>query len=196
MAQSTADSLAAAARTHAPIGAAMGVGASVLSYVLTYALLVVDGLDTSASESWRLVGLVWYSAHNVEVVGRASGAGRTISESANLLADDGWIPVDVGTAVPTVVYYVVPVVALVLAGFATVRVVDARLDSAEAAGVAGATVALGAVVAAVLGRFLFEIALSAFGAQASAAPSLLTAVLLAGLLYPAIFGGLGGVAAR
>ena len=195
MAQTATDSLADAARSHASTGAAVGLAASLVSYALTYVLLVLDGLDTAEAESWRLVGLVWNSAHNVEIVGTASGAGRTVSESVNLIVDDAWIPVDLGSALPSVVYYLVPVVVLVLAGYATVRMAGEGVDSIEAGAGAGATVALGAVVAAAVGRFLFEITISVLGAEATAAPALLPAILLAGLLYPAVFGALGGVAA-
>ncbi len=195
MARSQSNSVAAVARSHALTGAAMGVGAAVLSYLLTYLLAVVDGLETSEQAAWKVVGLIWYSAHNVEIVGRASGFGGSVTDSANVVVNDGLLPVDIGTAVPALLYYVVPVLALVFGGYLTVRLAGDRLGSVGEGAVAGATVAIGATVVAILGRFLFEITVTWFGAQASAAPSLLPAVLLVGILYPVVFGGLGGAAA-
>jgi hypothetical protein len=173
----------------------MGVGAAVLSYLLTYLLAVVDGLETAEQAAWKVVGLIWYSAQNVEIVGTASGFGSTVTDSANVVVSDGLLPFELGTAFPAALYYVAPVLALVLAGYLTVTVVDARLESVGSAAIAGATVALGATVAAILGGFLFEITVTWFGAEASAAPSLLPAVLLVGIVYPVVFGGLGGAAA-
>lgn len=181
-------------RAHAPTGAVFGATSFLLSYVLTYAFVVIDGVDTSDG-GWTLVGLVLYSAHNVETVASASGVGGSVTGSFNLIHNSLSEFTDLGSAVPTLFYYLVPVVALLVAGFLTVRVVDDRAASVGAGAAAGATVALGYLVLAVVGRFVFEVSQSAFGAQVTLAPDLVTAVVLLGIVYPVVFGAIGGAAA-
>jgi hypothetical protein len=85
--------------------------------------------------------------------------------------------------------YVVPPVLLIAAGFAVSRVVGATepTDGAKA----GAFVLAGYLPLAVIGAFLFRYTVG----DGTIAPDLITAVLLAGMVYPAVFGAVGGAGA-
>lgn len=187
---STADAL----REHAPVGFLVGVTSFLAVYVLTYAYVVLDGVDTSDG-GWKLVGLVLYSAHNVETVTTASGAGQTLSNSVNLLSNGFSGLTNFGSTVPTIVYYVTPAVVLAVAGFLVVQRVGPLSGPISTDAAVGATVALGYFALAVVGLLLFRVSRSAFGAQATVAPDLVTGLVLLGLAYPAVFGAIGGAAA-
>lgn len=171
-------------------GAVAGMAAFVVGYVVTYAwrapsvsdslrglnfLAQLLGVDTIPT--WKGVGWLFFGAHGVATRFPLPGGG---TELVNMVEQSGD-----GTV--AVLYVLVPLL-LVLAGAATARLADA-IDSAEAA-VAGATVAVGYVVMAALGTFLFAHAIGDTGA--SIAPDPVTGLLLAGVVYPAVFGGIGG----
>lgn len=183
-----------ALREHAPVGFIAGVASFLAVYVLTYAYVVLDGVDASDG-GWKLVGLVLYSAHNVETVTTASGAGQTLSNSVNLLSNGFSGLTNFGSTVPTIVYYVTPAVVLAVAGFLVVQRVGPLSGAISTGAAVGATVALGYLALGVVGLLLFRVSRSAFGAQATVAPDLATGVILLGLAYPVVFGAIGGAAA-
>ena len=167
------------------VGALAGLGAYLLGYLVTY-LVTADPirnsvasrmLDVLTGESavWKLVGWVFYGEHFVDAIVPGLLAG---SNAVNLV-----------TAVETVPEYlfVVPPLALVLAGAVAAQVTTAPRPTEGA--VAGALVVLGYLPAAVVGAFVFTITVG----DVSAGPDLVTAVLLAGVAYPLVFGIVGGV---
>jgi len=168
-------------------GALAGVLAWVLGYVLTYLLTATD-LDDSAlnafiefaegeSATYELVGWVFYNAHFVDV--RYVNV-APFSPPRNFIGgEDGF----------TVLLYVLPPLLLFGAGLAVCRYRDVA-DTAEGA-VTGALVLPGYLVLSVAGVFLFEVTVG----DASGAPALLPALVVAGLLYPAVFGAAGGAVA-
>ncbi|UIP01140.1 transporter [Halobaculum sp. CBA1158] len=169
-------------------GAAAGVGAYLLGYLATYVTQAgavrdrLSGLNFLAElfggegiAAWQGVGWYFYNAHFVATVSPSFGGG---TRSTNFLA----------TAEANLAYlYVVPPVALLAAGVAVAALRGAD-DPAD-----GAVAALGVVPAyfllAVVGAFAF-----AYGAgdAGSVHPEYVTAALLAGVVYPAVFGGIGG----
>jgi hypothetical protein len=171
-------------------GAAAGLAAFLVGYVLTYAwrapsvsdslqglnflaqLLGIDAIPT-----WKGVGWLFYGAHGVATRFPTPGGG---TELINLVEQSG-------DGAVALLYVIVPVL-LVLAGAATARLVDAD-DTTEAA-LAGATVAVGYLVLAAVGTVLFAHGIGDTGS--SIAPDPVTAILLAGVLYPVVFGAVGG----
>ena len=168
-------------------GALAGVLAWVLGYVLTY-LLTATELDDSAlnafvefaegeSATYELVGWVFYNAHFVDV--RYVNV-SPFSPPRNFVGgEDGF----------TVLLYVLPPLLLFGAGLAVCRYRGVAETAAGA--VTGALVLPGYLVPSVGGVFLFEVTVG----NASGAPALLPAIVLAGLLYPVVFGAAGGVVA-
>jgi len=169
------------------VAAGAGLLAWLIGYVLTY-LLTATEVDDSAlnavvqfaegeSATYELVGWVFYNAHFVDVryvnVAPFSPARHFIG------GEDGL----------TVLLYLLPPLLSFGAGLAVGRY-RGIADTAEGA-VTGALVVPGYLVLSVVGVFLFEVTVG----DASGAPALLPAIVLAGLLYPAVFGAAGGAVA-
>lgn len=166
-------------------GAGVGAGAYLLGYLLIYLatsgsmeerltgfnfLAELFGGQTVAV--WQGVGWLFYNAHFVAT--RSTG-GLGGTRSINFIAESD----EPGA----VLLYLVPIVLLVVAGLLVARW-DGAQETADAA-TAGVTVVFGYLPLAILGRFLFQY-------DGSVAPDIVTAVLLAGAVYPLVFGALGG----
>jgi len=159
----------------------------VVGYVLTYVLVSSDVRDSGLNQfaqafgdgdaTYELVGWVLFNAHFVDVV---IDAGFFGSRTATFVGgEDGF----------TTLLYVVPPALLVAGGLAVGR--SQGVTDVDAGAVAGALVVPGYLVLCVVGAVLFRV--EAGGAAGE--PDLLPAVLLAGLVYPLVFGALGGVLA-
>jgi hypothetical protein len=175
-------------------GALVGAGAYVAGYVLTFLLVIVDGVEGQGDiETWKAVGWVFYNAHNVDLAFTGSGGGATITESFTLFEEGAS---NLASTVPQFVYFVVPAVALAVAGYvAYQRSATAGLGGAQAAAV-GATILVGYLALVVVGRFLFQASGAFLGADLAIAPELGTAVVLAGIVYPLVLGAGGALLAR
>lgn len=167
--------------------AVAGVLAWVVGYLFTYLLVASDiresGLNQFAQTfgdgdaTYELVGWVFFNSHFVDAI---IDAGFFGSGTANFVGgEDGF----------SVVLYAIPVLLLVAAGLAVGRYQGAT--SANDGAIAGALVVPGYLVLSIVGAFLFRV--DAGGATGE--PDLLPAVLLAGLVYPLVFGAIGGVVA-
>lgn len=166
-------------------GAAAGIGAYLLGYLITYLWQSstveerLEGFNFIATlfggepiPPWQGVGWLFYNAHFVDTRIEAMG---TQSENFIAASDGGTIAL----------LYLVPVVLLLAAGVLLARTSDA--DEPADGAVAGASVAVGYFPLALAGAFLFSY-------DGSIAPTIVTAVLLAGLVYPLALGAVGGAA--
>ena len=173
-------------RVSVGVGAAAGALAWLLGYLLTYVVTsgriqelqgsflgqVADLLGVEVP-TWKVVGWVFYNAHFVDTAA-GGGAGSAIG------GDGGF----------TVLLYAVPPLVLLAAGLAVGRAGGTGDAAADA--LSGASVLLGYLPLSVVGGFLFETTI----AGTAVGPSLAPAVLLAGVLYPVVFGVVGaGLAA-
>lgn len=170
-------------------GGAAGVVAFLLGYVLTYAWkgpavaealqgvnAIADLVGGQAIPTWKAVGWLYFSAHLVATRVPALGGG---DRPVNLIAasDDGSL----------VVLYALVAAVLLLAGAAVGRVAPA--DRLATAAASGASVLVGYLPAALLAALLVGHTL---GGDIRVAPDLVTAVAVAGIVYPAFLGALGG----
>ena len=170
-------------------GAAAGAVAYLLGYVITYAWqaptvdeslqginFVADLLGGATVPTWKGVGWLFYNAHvvstRVPTMGGGGGMVNFISQS-----EEGAL----------VALYVLVPVLLVLAGVAAARYGNA--DRVGTAAASGATVVVGYLPMAVVGALLVA---HTFGGDVRIAPDLITAVAVAGIVYPAFFGAVGG----
>jgi len=171
-------------------GAAVGAAAYVVNYVLMYLFVTIDGADAGPFETWNFAGNILYNAQFVSTEYNGGGRIETInfvteSSSNDLLA--AYIDTDIGSTIPTLVYHIVPIVVLLVAGVIAAKRMGSRLDTQSAAA-AGATVMPGVLVLSVLGIFLFEESDSGI----TVAPELAMGVLLVGVVIPLILGAIGG----
>lgn len=176
-----------------PVAAGVGAASYVVGYVLTFVFVTIDGVDSSQIDSWKFVGWVFYGGHNVDIESTASGGGMSQSETFSIFGNQA--PSDLTSTIPEILYMLVPVLVLVIAGFLVYGMVGRQLDTASAAGV-GASVALGYLVLSVVGIFLFEWSRSQGGASLNIGPEMTMGILLAGIVYPIVFGAIGGIVGK
>ncbi len=168
-------------------GAAAGVGAYLVGYLVTYVLQsanardMLEGINAIVQffggepiPAWKAVGWLFYNAHGVAVTHPALGGGRT---SRNFIAS-GDAPA---------LLYALPLVVVVVVAAALAYGADA--DDPAAGGLVGTTVTLGYLPLALVGVLFFRATRE--GATIEIEP--VTGVLLAGLVYPIVVGAVGGV---
>lgn len=158
------------------LSAGAGVAAFVIGYILTMILLVIDNGD-DLDGLFEGAGQVFYNAMFVPL---DVGNGQFVNDSVNLLTDD--IASEV-FSLPTFLYHLVPILVIVLAGVFVVLALE-ETDFVHGA-ILGATVVVGFFVLALLGTFIFS---SDFGS-----PDLVWGVVVAGIVYPVVFGAIGGI---
>jgi len=169
-------------------GAVAGAAAYVFGYLSTYVTqqnqvdeqlagfnFLADLFGSDPIPAWQAVGWLFYNAHFVDTeIPSLVGSGRSLNLIAE--ADGGSLAL----------LYVVPPLVLLVAGLAAGRLAGAStpLDGAKS----GVLVLAGYLPLAVIGAFLFRYSVG----DGSVAPDLITAVLLAGVVYPVVFAGAGG----
>lgn len=170
-------------RTPYLLGLSGGVAAWLLGYLVVY-LASSDRIRGSiggqllnelggGGATWKLVGWLFFNAHFVDVVFDAPVLGV---RALDLIAQYGG---------PSTYLYAVPPAFLLAAGL----LVGYRTGSEGLgdAAVTGFLLVPGYLLLSVAGALLFAVG----GGDATAAPDLVTAALLAGLVYPALFGAVG-----
>lgn len=172
-------------------GAAAGAVAYALGYLFAY-ITQASAIEERLSEfnvfadlfggdpvpTWKAVGWVFYNGHFVDTRVPSLVGGSQLTNFVSQ-ADGALLSL----------LFVVPPVLLVAAGFAASRIAEASepVDGAKA----GALVLVGYLPLAAIGVVLFRYAVG----DGTVAPDLVTAVLLAGAVYPAVFGAVGGAGA-
>lgn len=169
------------------VGPVGGAVAWLLGYALTFLLAAPDIEDSPIQEiieviqgdpaTYELVGWTFYNAHFVDTIFRGIPVFGDVAR--NFIGGDGF----------SELLYLVPIGLLLAAGVAVARVQGAaELSEGMVAGVA---VVPGYLLLSVVGVFLFEISLE--GVRGG--PDVLPAIVLAGIVYPVVFAGIGGVLA-
>lgn len=166
------------------------VVAGFIAWLATYlviAIMVVVGEDTDDVVGYA--GNLVYNAHFVDSNVEAATAAGSDSDTYQLVEEGV-------TELPELAYYAVPILVLVAVGVGLARAVGAR-DPAVGA-IAGALTAVGYAVLTVAGTYVFEFSEPVtFGGfqwgSATVTPTLgPMTVLVMGLLYPIVFGAVGG----
>ena len=137
---------------------------------------VLQLFEAEPIATWRVVGWLFYSAHFIET---------------RISAQFG--PVETTTYVDLIsqgsgnmeLFYLVPPLVLVAAGFSTVLML--AIDDIAEGATFGASITAGYLIAVALGFVLF--------AYGDTRPDPVPALIIAGVIYPAVFGGLGGAVA-
>jgi hypothetical protein len=159
------------------VGAAAGAAAWVLGYLCTYLITSSDIQNSLIGQftdipTWKAVGWVFFNAHFVDTVVELPVVGGATSFVGG---EEGF----------TVLLYVVPPLLLLAAGLAVGRYAGAA-DAATAA-VGGASLVVGYGILSVVGVALFP--------TENVTPDAVTGVLLAGVVYPVVFGAVGAAVA-
>ena len=136
-------------------------------------------------EQWKIVGMVYHTLHNVPYSLSISRGGQSFTTTAGR----GFMT---GDFIP----WLIPMLVLFVAGF--VLASSLRPTSRRDGGITGASVAVGYCLAAVATSFVFmwsATITTGTAASISMGPDLLSTVIFTGLVFPIIFGGVGGIVA-
>jgi hypothetical protein len=172
-------------------GAIFGFASFVAGYIVTLIVVALGESDELSNNLAEAAGLLYYNAQFASLDATAQIGGGTRTSSFNLLTDSTLFGATVeGPSVPSVVYHLIPILVLVAAGVAVANYVGAQERSDGA--VAGATLAVGTVLPALLGTVFFSLEFAGLFGSLTFSPALVPGVLLAGLFYPAVFGAIGG----
>ena len=168
-------------------GAVVGATSYVLGYLVIYLTqrgsveerlqtfnVITDLFGGDPIPAWQAVGWLFYNTHFVDTEFPGFGGTRTVNFVSE--ADEGSL---------TMLYLVPPL--LLLVGGLIVSALS-RADSPDLGALTGSFVAIGYLPLAVIGAILFGYS---FG-DGTVTPDLITATLLAGIVYPVVFGALGG----
>lgn len=173
-------------------GPIFGFASFVVGYLLTLIVVAVGEAEEITDNLIESAGWLYYNAQFADLQITASSGDQTQSETFNYLTDDSISGSSADAVdVPAIVYHLLPILVLIGAGFLLARYVSAR-DASDGA-LAGSTLALGTVIPAVLGTVLFSVEGGGIFGSFEVSPALTTGVLFVGLLYPAVFGAIGGV---
>lgn len=175
-------------RSPAVVGTIAGVLAWALGYGMTYLVVADDIRDSTLNDiiellnedpaTYEWVGWVFYNSHFVDTA--IEDLPLTGSDTTSFINADGGF---------TALLYLVPIVLLLAAGLLTA--LYARPSGPTGGLFAGVMPAGSYAVLSVVGVVLFEVEIG----DASIAPELIPAIILAGVIYPLIWGGLGGLLA-
>lgn len=154
---------------------ATGIGGNLLSQLAE---------TFGGGEVVSLFGWLFYNAHTVEISAGSGAQGQTVNVLDRFYAQ---LP-DAALTVPKILYTVVPILVLLLFGYLLGR--GAR--GASAGAVRGASVAIGYLILAVAGGMTVFSVSTGIG---SAGPALGLTVLMMGLAFPVVAGGVGGALA-
>ncbi|MFA9517479.1 transporter [Halopenitus sp. H-Gu1] len=167
-------------------GAIGGIAAYAFGYLLTYLwkageyretierigpIAELFGVETPAP--WRIVGWLFYNAHAVAAY---VDMGITSTYIDLIARGDG----------PLEILYLVPPLSLAAAGYLVVRRLGPVTSVVEAIRL-GPMVTIGYLPIVVVGVFAFRVN--------GSGPELVPSLLLAGIVYPIAFGGIGGAIA-
>jgi hypothetical protein len=172
-------------------GAVTGAVAYVVGLILTFLLVTIDGEYAFGGAEFADVGTLdevgwfFYSSHFANIESSISIAGQSQSTTNNFVSE-------ASTQLPEPVFYLVPILTLTVVGYFVASTLDTWDPSPADCAQAGATVVVGYLPLALVGVFLFTVSVAEGGGEASVGPELLTGILLVGLLFPLLFGAVGG----
>lgn len=173
-------------------GGLLGAVAYVVGLALTFVLVQVDSdlEDSLLTQTLESIGVgtiditqwVYASAHLiVDMKSEVSGGGQSQTNTESLFSE-------ASTSLPEPVYYAVPVVVLVGAGFLVVQ--QANVQSSEDAMKGGAALAAGYLPLALVTTFLFRASDSQGGVSFTFGPDLIM-VGVTGVAFPLVLGAAG-----
>jgi hypothetical protein len=167
------------------VGAVAGAAAELVGYVLVFVLTSGSLRDSGLRQvfdalggdlpTWRAVGWVFFNAHFVETQFDLGVFGSSTGSFVG--GEDGF----------TALLYAIPPLLLIAAGLAVGQYGDIDEPAEALLGVVG--VVMGYLVLVVVDLVAFQ------AGGGDAGPVIATGVLLAGLVYPFVFGTIGGLIA-
>jgi len=160
-------------------GALYGAGAFVAGYVVTYLLMMIEVSTDTVDNTFEFAGWLFFNAQFVRIEGSGSG---TFDVLASLAAAD-----EIG--LPSLLFTVAVALVMFAAGYLLVKSSLYPGMTTDEGSVYGASIVVGYLPLAFLGALLFE---GSESGLSGGTPDIFAAVLLAGIVFPAIIGAVGG----
>jgi len=174
-------------------GVIAGAAAWIACYVLTAVVVLARIQNTELGEisegvgdgggGIEFIGWVFFNSHFVDTIIAADFLGFGGSSAMSFIGGDGFTPL----------LYLIPVALLIGSGLAVGR--SQGVTETTDGAVAGVFVVLPYLALSVIGTLVFRVSTEALGSSFSGQPDLLPSILLAGVLFPAVFGAIGGIVA-
>ena len=171
-------------------GATAGVVAYITGLLLVGILGIVDpetDPGPGGAETVTDIGLLFYASHFVDMRTTTETSAGTESETYSLFAESA-------TQIPALGFSLVPAVVLLVTGYVVASRFGDGSESSRSV-LAGASVVIGYLPLALAGTALFEYAGGFEGYHVTIGPDLAQSIALAGLLFPLVFGAIGGYVA-
>ncbi len=174
-------------------GAVFGAASFLVSYIITLVVVAAAEANDLTDNLIEGAGWIYYNAQlaDVEISITESdddlGFGALFDGTTiNYVTDNQVFGEGFTLEMPSVVYHLIPILSLVLFGFLLARYVG--VQTTQDGALAGGTIILGSVPLTLIGVFLFSV--EEGGSELS--PVLSDSVLFVGVLFPLIFGAIGG----
>lgn len=169
-------------------GAIYGILAFVVGFSLTWHFIGLGTVPRTAynTSETTLAGWFYYNAQTVPLTETASFFGEDASQTGLNL-------INTGDASPYHKFlYLLPPGTLLFAGVLSAAAWG-KTRTLSYAALNGASITVGYIVVIIGGIFFFSATESTFGATGTLRPSFLYSVIVAGLVYPLLFGSIGGL---
>ena len=129
------------------------------------------------------IGWVFFNSHFVDTIISADFFGFGGSSATSFIGGDGFTPI----------LYLIPMALLIGSGLAVGR--SQGVTETTDGAVAGVFVLPSYLLLSAVGTLVFRVSTEALGSSFSGQPEFLPSILLAGIVFPAVFGVIGGIVA-
>ena len=170
-------------------GVVAGVLAFSVGYFLTRHMVqmgTVPSTEVEAGES-IVAGWFFYNAHHVPLAESLSAFGETMTASGYDLLD-----MDSTSEYLDFLYVIPPLILFIFGVLAAAS--EGKTRSISLAFVNGASIVVGYLIAVIIGLVIFAESITTMGVTGTLRPDIIQSLIIAGVVYPVIFGGIGGVA--
>lgn len=176
-------------------GLAGGVGAFLLTYMVIFLVKInsvgdvlgqidmIGRIDSAPPQDWQVVGWLFFEAHNVGTTASASLGSQSETAAAGLLSSPLWESW----------FLVLPIAVLLLVGYVIGSIKTSWNPSSGFK--AEASIALGYAVVTAIAVFVVAWRATVSAVVVNVGPDVVAGVVIAGIVYPVVVGGVGGVIA-
>jgi len=174
------------------LGVIFGAASFVAGYLMTLAVITIAEAEEITDDLFEGAGWIYYNAQFAPLeisVDEGFRNDEYTDLTVNYVTGTEYLGETVSTEGPAMIYHLIPVVVLVGSGFVLAK--KAGAVEVQEGVIAGATLVSGTTVLALVGTVLFSVSNSYISVDPAVAESL----LFVGILFPAVFGSLGGILA-
>lgn len=178
------------------LGSVLGMSAYLVNYATIYLLLRIDGADwhvlseESPETSYAMAKFTGQIFYNAQFVETRLTAFPDVIQLKNYVTNPA-IQGEITSTVPAVVYHLVPICVLVLAGF-LLFVRTGRTSSRLHAVTIGISIVPGYLLLSGVGANVFDLTFYQGALYSTFEPHQRPALVVVGILYPLVWGTIGG----